>query len=173
MGPVLGESSFAMAVSKLNDSPEKGWLYLCRAILGVIFFFTPTYLPSLRHRRLLALGVYLYCLFINCDWVLLSFIIYVRIISSCFAKKCFPKYGFSYLRCQLEPKIGTSCLLVSADEKFGTSSTNLSSFQFQTFVKFMLAWLMHAQQNILTSFHFLQQKTYLHNLKKGRKIHVT
>ena len=49
------------------------------------------------------------------------------------------KYGFSYLRCQLEPKIGTSCLLVSAGEKFGTSSTNLSSFQFQTFVKFMLA----------------------------------
>ena len=162
MGPVLRESSFAMAVSKLNDSPEKGWLYLCRAILGVIIFFTPTYLPSLGHTRLLALGVYLYCLFINCDWVLLSFIIYIRIISSCFAKKC-----------QLEPKIGTWCLLVSADEKFGTSSTNLSSFQFQTFVKFMLAWLMHAQQNILTSFHFLQQKTYLHNLKKGKKIHVT
>ena len=39
---VLGEFSFAMAVSKLNDSPEKGWLYLCRAILGVIiiFFYT-------------------------------------------------------------------------------------------------------------------------------------
>ena len=30
-----------------------------------LFFFTPTYLPSLGHRRLLALGVYLYCLFIN------------------------------------------------------------------------------------------------------------
>ena len=149
MGRVLGESSFAMAVSKRNDSPEKGWLYLCRAILGVIFFFfTPAYLPSLGHRRFLALGVYLYCVFINCDWVILSFIICIRIISSCFAQKCFPKYGFSYLRCQLEPKIGTSCLLVSAGEKFGTSSTNLSSFQFQTFVKFMVAWLMHAQQNI-------------------------
>ena len=102
MGPVLGESSFAMAVSKRNDSPEKGWLYLCRAILGVFFFFfTPAYLPSLGHRRLLALGVYLYCVFI-CDWVLLSFIICIRIISSCFAKKCFPKYGFSDLRCQLD-----------------------------------------------------------------------
>lgn len=167
---MLGESSFAMAVSKLNDSPEKGWLYLCTAILGVIFFFTPTYLPSLGHRRLSDWEV---SDWEDCDWVLLSFIIYIRIISSCFAKKCFPKYGFSYLRCQLEPKIGTWCLLVSADEKFGTSSTNLSSFQFQTFVKFMLAWFMHAQQNILTSFHFLQQKTYLHNLKKGKKIHVT
>ena len=31
------------------------------------FFFTPAYLPSLGHRRLLALGVYLYCVFINCD----------------------------------------------------------------------------------------------------------
>ena len=120
-----------------------------------------------------SMGVYLYCVFINCDWVLLSFIICICIISSCFGKKCFPKYGFSYLQCQLEPKIGISCLLVSAGEKFGTSSTNLSSFQFQTFVKFMLAWFMHAQQNILTSFHFLQQKTYLHNLKKGKKIHVT
>ena len=63
---VLGEFSFAMAVSKLNDSPEKGWLYLCRAILRVIIiFFKPTYLPSLGHRRVLVLGVYLYCLLIN------------------------------------------------------------------------------------------------------------
>ena len=116
-----------------------GYISVEQSLELLLFFFTPTYLPSLGHRRLLALGVYLYCLFINCDWVLLSFIIYIRIISSCFAKKCFPKYGFSYLRCQLEPKIGTWCLLVSADEKFGTSSTNLSSFQFQTFVKFMLA----------------------------------
>ena len=35
--------------------------------LDFFFFFTPAYLPSLGHRRLLALGVYLYCVFINCD----------------------------------------------------------------------------------------------------------
>ena len=35
--------------------------------LELLFFFIPAYLLSLGHRRLLALGVYLYCVFINCD----------------------------------------------------------------------------------------------------------
>ena len=39
---MLGESSFAMAVSKLNDSPEKGWLYLIsveQSLELLLFFF--------------------------------------------------------------------------------------------------------------------------------------
>ena len=56
LGPVLGESSFAMAVSKLNDNPEKGWLYLCRAILGVIFFFYTNILTLFGSQTIASIG---------------------------------------------------------------------------------------------------------------------
>ena len=42
-----------------------GYISVEQSLELLFFFFTPTYLPSLGHRRLLALGVYLYCLFIN------------------------------------------------------------------------------------------------------------
>ena len=52
----MGESSFAMAVLKLNDSPEKGWLYLGRAILGVIIFFYTNILALFGSQKVASIG---------------------------------------------------------------------------------------------------------------------
>ena len=75
-------------------------------------------------------------------------------ISSCFAKRCFPKYWFSSLKCQLKRKQNWHSLFVkifqhSADKEMG-NKVNLSSFELKNFFGFVLAWLAREKQNNLS-----------------------